>query len=186
MTVDELVSDAKTRMDKSVEAMRHELTGVRTGRASAALLDRIQVDYYGTRTPLNQLAQISVPDARMLMITPYDKSAIKEIEKAVMESDLGLNPANDGSVVRLPIPQLTEDRRKDLVKVARHIAEEGRIAVRNVRRDARKHLEAAEKASVISVDELERAEKEMEKITHDHVELIDRAFIRKEQELLEV
>ena len=128
MTVDELVDDAKTRMDKSVEAMRHELTGVRTGRASAALLDRIQVDYYGTRTPLNQLAQISVPDARLLMITPYDKSAIKEIERAVLESDLGLNPANDGNVVRLPIPQLTEDRRKELVKVARHIAEEGRIA----------------------------------------------------------
>ena len=186
MTVDELVDDARTRMDKSVEAMRHELTGVRTGRASAALLDRIQVDYYGTRTPLNQLAQISVPDARMLMITPYDKSAIKEIEKAVMESDLGLNPANDGSVVRLPIPQLTEDRRKDLVKVARHIAEEGRIAVRNVRRDAIDELKKAQKDGVITEDELKRMSDEVQGFTDAAIKRVDELLKTKEQEIMQV
>jgi ribosome recycling factor len=186
MTVDELVDDAKSRMDKSVEAMRHELTGVRTGRASAALLDRIQVEYYGTRTPLNQLAQISVPDARMLMITPYDKSAIKEIERAVLESDLGLNPANDGNVVRLPIPQLTEDRRKDLVKVARHIAEEGRIAIRNVRRDALHHLKDLDRAGEAQADEVHRAEERVQKLTDEHVKRIDDVLKGKEAEILEV
>ena len=186
MTVDELVDDAKTRMDKSVEAMRHELTGVRTGRASAALLDRIQVEYYGTRTPLNQLAQISVPDARLLMITPYDKSAIKEIERAVLESDLGLNPANDGNVVRLPIPQLTEDRRKELVKVARHIAEEGRIAVRNVRRDALHHLKDLDRAGEAQADEVHRAEERVQKLTDEHVKRIDDVLKGKEAEILEV
>jgi ribosome recycling factor len=186
MTVDELVEDAKTRMDKSVEAMRHELTGVRTGRASAALLDRVQVDYYGTRTPLSQLAQISVPDARLLTITPYDKSAIKEIERAVLESDLGLNPANDGNVVRLPIPQLTEDRRKELVKVARHIAEEGRIAVRNVRRDALHHLKDLDRAGEAQADDVHRAEDRVQKLTDEHVKRIDEVLKGKEAEILEV
>src|SRR5215213_10232591 len=186
MTVDELVDDAKTRMDKSVESMRHELTGVRTGRASSALLDRIQVEYYGTRTPLNQLAQISVPDARLLVITPYDKSAIKDIEKAVMESDLGLNPANDGAVVRLPIPQLTEDRRKELVKVARHIAEEGRIAVRNVRRDVIHHLKELVDKGEVGADEEHRAEDRVQKLTDEHTKAIDDLLKHKEAEILEV
>jgi ribosome recycling factor len=186
MTTDELVGDAKTRMDKSVEAMRHELTGVRTGRASTALLDRIQVDYYGTRTPLNQIAQISVPDARLLVITPYDKSAIKEIERAVMESDLGLNPANDGAVVRLPIPQLTEERRKDLVKIIRGMAEEGRVAVRNVRRDAIKQLEDLAKSGDVGDDDERAAEGRVQKLTDEHVARIDEMLKRKEAEIMEV
>ena len=184
--LDDLVGDAKRRMEKSVESTRHEFQTVRTGRASAALLDRIQVDYYGTRTPLNQLAQISVPDARLLTITPYDKSAIKEIERAVMESDLGLNPANDGSVVRLPIPQLTEDRRKELVKVARHIAEEGRIAIRNVRRDALHHLKDLDRAGEAQADEVHRAEEHVQKLTDEHTKTIDDLLKHKEAEIMEV
>jgi ribosome recycling factor len=186
MTVDELVGDAKTRMDKSVEAMRHELTGVRTGRASAALLDRIQVEYYGTRTPLNQLAQISVPDARMLMITPYDKSAIKEIEKAVMESDLGLNPANDGSVVRLPIPQMTEERRKEMVKVVHGVAEEGRVAIRNVRRDVMGDLRELKSEGEVGEDDERRAEAALQKQTDESIAEIDTLLKAKEAEILEV
>jgi ribosome recycling factor len=184
--IDELLADAGERMQKSVDATRTEFSTVRTGRASPHLLDRIQVDYYGTRTPLNQIAQISVPDARMLVITPYDKSAIKEIEKAVMESDLGLNPANDGAVVRLPIPQLTEDRRKDLVKVARHIAEEGRIAVRNVRRDCLQHLKELDRSGEAQADEVHRAEDRVQKLTDEHVKRIDEVLKGKEAEILEV
>jgi ribosome recycling factor len=133
--MDDLVQDATRRMDKTVETTINEFNGVRTGRASAALLDRIQIDYYGQRTPLKQLASINVPEPRMLTIQPFDPTSIKSIEKAIQESDLGLTPANDGKLIRLPIPQLTEERRKELAKVVRHLAEEGRIAVRNVRRD---------------------------------------------------
>ena len=139
--IQDLLKDARERMVKSIEATRHELATVRTGRASPHLLDRVQVDYYGASTPLNQLAGVSATEARLLTITPYDKSAIKAIEKAIMESDLGLTPSNDGKIVRLPIPQLTEERRKELVKLVRHMAEEGRVAVRNVRRDVMRHLE---------------------------------------------
>ena len=184
MTVDELVDDAKTRMDKSVEAMRHELTGVRTGRASAALLDRVQVDYYGTRTPLNQLAQISVPDARLLTITPYDKSAIKEIERAVLESDLGLNPANDGKVVRIPIPSLTEERRKELSRLVHKLAEEGRNSVRTVRRDANERLKKLLKDHKISEDDERRGLEDVQKITDQHVAMIDDLQKKKDGELL--
>jgi ribosome recycling factor len=183
---DDLFTDAAHRMSQAVDHTQQEFNSVRTGRASAVLLDRIQVDYYGTRTPLNQLAQISVPDARLLVITPYDKSAIKDIEKAVMESDLGLNPANDGAVVRLPIPQLTEDRRKELVKVARHIAEEGRIAVRNVRRDALHHLKDLDRAGEAQADEVHRAEDRVQKLTDEHVKRIDDVLKGKEAEILEV
>src|SRR3712207_92660 len=133
--MDDLLTDASRRMDKSVEATAHELNTVRTGRASAALLDRIQVDYYGQRTPLRQLATINVPEPRLLTVQPYDPSSMKAIERAIQESDLNLTPSNDGKTIRLPIPQLTEERRKELVKVVRHLAEEGRVAVRNVRRD---------------------------------------------------
>src|SRR5204863_9801144 len=140
-TVDELVTDAQTRMGKSVEHSRNEFNTVRTGRASAALLDRIEIDYYGTATPLKQLATINVPEARMLTIQPFDPSSIRSIEKAIQESDLGLTPSNDGKLIRLPIPQLTEERRKELVKIVRGMAEEGRVSVRNVRRDAIKHPE---------------------------------------------
>ena len=184
--IDPILRDAETKMSKSVEHFSVDLASIRTGRANPALIDKVMVPYYGTPTPLNQLAQISVPDARMLMITPYDKSAIKEIERAVLESDLGLNPANDGNVVRLPIPQLTEDRRKDLVKVARHIAEEGRIALRNVRRDALHHLKELDRAGEAQADEVHRAEERVQKLTDEHVKRIDDVLKGKEAEILEV
>ncbi len=143
--IDDVLKDAVRRMDKSVENARHEFTSVRTGRASAALLDRVQVNAYGTKMPVNQLATIGVPEPRLLTIAPFDKSTIKEIERGILESDLGLTPANDGQLIRLPIPQLTEERRKDLVKQVRHMAEEGRVATRNVRRDAIHRLKELEK-----------------------------------------
>ena len=155
-------------------------------RPPVPAVDRIQVDYYGSTVPLQQLAGFQVPEARQLIIKPHDRASLVAIEKAIRESDLGVSPSNDGVVIRINIPALTEQRRKEYVKIVKTLGEDGRIAVRNLRRDARKHLEAAEKAGVISANELERAEKEMEKITHDHVEMIDKAFGRKEQELLEV
>src|SRR5471032_339700 len=140
-TIDEFVQDATARMDKSVESTHDHFNSVRTGRASAALLDRIQIDYYGTPSPLKNIASISVPEPRLLAIQPFDPSSIRQIERAIQESDLGLTPSNDGKMIRLPIPQLTEERRKELVKLARQMAEEGRVAVRNVRRDVMRHLE---------------------------------------------
>ena len=184
--IEETLLEAIDKMDKAVEHVQSQFTTVRTGRATPALVERITVDYYGSPVPLQQLASFQVPEARQLIVKPHDRASLGAIEKAIRESDLGISPSNDGVVIRLNIPALTEERRKEYVKIVKHLAEDGRIAVRNVRRDARKHLEAAEKASVISADELERAEKEMEKITHDHVELIDKASGRKEQELLEV
>ena len=149
-------------------------------------VDKILVDYYGSSVPLQQLAGFQVPEARVLVVKPHDKGALGAIEKAIRESDLGLNPSNDGVVIRLTFPVLTEERRKEYVKIVKNMAEDGRVAIRNIRRDARKHMETAEKNSEISKDDLERAEKELDKFTHDHVELIDKAFARKEQELLEV
>ena len=184
--IDDLIQDATTRMDKSVEATGHEFNSVRTGRASAALLDRINVDYYGTPTPLKQLATISVPEPRMLTIQPFDPSSIKTIEKAIMESDLGLTPSNDGKLVRLPIPSLTEERRKELVKVVRHLAEEGRIAVRNVRRDCMHHLKELVDNGDVGADEEHRAEDKVQKLTDEHVHKIDDALKRKEAEIMEV
>lgn len=184
--IEDTLLEAIDKMDKAVEHVQSQFTTVRTGRASPALVERIMVDYYGSSVPLQQLAGFQVPEARQLIVKPHDRASLVAIEKAIRESDLGISPSNDGVVIRLNIPALTEQRRKEYVKIVKHLAEDGRIAVRNLRRDARKHLEAAEKASVISADELERAEKEMEKITHEHVELIDKAFARKEQELLEV
>jgi ribosome recycling factor len=184
--IEDVVADAQRRMDKTIESTRQEFGSVRTGRASAGLLDRIQVSYYGTKTPLNQLAQISVPEPRLLSIQPYDKAAIKEIERAILESDLGLTPANDGQVVRLPVPQLTEQRRKELVKVVGKLAEEGRIALRNVRRDAITHLKDLEKNGDVGSDELHRAEDRMQKLTDEHVKLVDELYKHKETEILEV
>jgi ribosome recycling factor len=183
---DDLIEDARRRMDKTIEATRHEFNTVRTGRASAALLDRITVSYYGTRTPLNQLAQVGVPEARLLTITPYDKSALREIERSIQESDLGLTPSNDGAIIRLPIPQLTEQRRKELVKVVRGLAEEGRVALRNVRRDAIHHAKELEKEGDISWDELHRFEERVQKLTDDHVKQVDELLKHKEGEILEV
>ncbi|HEV2369620.1 MAG TPA: ribosome recycling factor [Acidimicrobiales bacterium] len=180
------MEEAREKMTKAVAHARDEFAAVRTGRASAALIERVKVDYYGTEVPLRQIAGFNVPEARLLVVTPYDKSSMKAIEKALQNSDLGINPSNDGQVIRLAFPPLTEERRKDLVKVVRHKAEEARVAVRNLRRTARHDLEALEKDGEISSDELERAERELEKVTHEQVAEIDRVLQHKEQELLEV
>src|SRR5215217_3117047 len=185
-TIEEFLAGATTRMDKSVEHARSEFTTVRTGRASAALLDRITVDYYGTPTPLKQLATINVPEPRMITIQPYDPSSIKGIERAIQESDLGLTPSNDGKLIRLPIPQLTEERRKELVKVVRGLAEDGRVAVRNVRRDAMHHLKELVKNGDVGDDEERRAEEKVQKLTDEHVTRIDDLLKRKEAEIMEV
>ena len=173
-------------MAKALEHVQSQFLGVRTGRASSNLVEKIAVEYYGATVPMVQLASFQVPDARTLVIKPHDRGSIAAIEKAIASSDLGVTPGNDGVVVRLSFPMLTEERRKEYVKVVKNMAEDGRIALRNVRRDARKTLETAEKAGDISKDDLERAEKELEKLTHDNVEAIDKAFSRKETELLEV
>ena len=184
-TLEELVQDAQTRMGKSVDHARTEFNTVRTGRASAALLDRIEIDYYGTATPLKQLATINVPEPRMLTIQPFDPGSIRQIEKAIQESDLGLTPSNDGKMIRLPIPQLTEERRKDLVKIVRQIAEDGRIAIRNVRRDADKHLKDL-KTQGLGEDDERRGEDRVQKLTDEHTSKIDDLLKRKEAEITEV
>ncbi len=185
-TIDELLADATRRMDKSVEATAHELNTVRTGRASAALLDRIAVDYYGQKTPLRQLATINVPEPRLLTVQPFDPGSVKGIERAIQESDLGLTPSNDGKVIRLPIPQLTEERRKELVKVVRHLGEEGRVAVRNVRRDVMHHLKELVREGDVGDDEERRAEDRAQKLTDEHVKKIDELLKHKEAEIMEV
>jgi ribosome recycling factor len=184
--IDDLIQDAAHRMDRSVETTQHEFNGVRTGRASAALLDHISVDYYGTATPLNQLSTINVPEPRMLTVQPFDPSSLKTIEKAIMESDLGLTPSNDGKIIRLPIPQLTEERRRELVKVVRQRAEDGRVAVRNVRRDAIHHLKELVANGDVQADDEHRAEERVQKLTDEHVHKIDELLKRKEAEILEV
>jgi ribosome recycling factor len=184
--MDDFVSEASRKMDKSLESAAHEFNTVRTGRASAALLDRIQIDYYGTMTPLQQLAAVNVPEPRLITIQPYDPGSIKNIERAIQESDLGLTPSNDGKLIRLPIPQLTEERRKELVKVVRGLAEEGRVAVRNVRRDAMHHLKELVRNGDVGDDEERRAEERVQKLTNDHVTKIDDLLKRKEAEIMEV
>ncbi|HVM04141.1 MAG TPA: ribosome recycling factor [Acidimicrobiales bacterium] len=184
--VDAVLAESRDKMHKAVVHAQNEFSTVRTGRASPALVEKLRIDYYGTPVPLQQLAGFSVPEARVLVITPYDKSSMKAIEKAIQQSDLGINPGNDGQVIRLVFPQLTEERRKDMVRVVKHKAEEARIAIRAVRRAARHDLEAFEKDGDITADDLERAEKDLERITHDHVAEIDRMLHTKEQELLEV
>jgi len=184
--IDEFLDDARDRMHKSVESTRNELGTVRTGRASPHLLDRIEVDYYGVQTPLKQLAQVAATDVHLLTLTPYDKSAVSAIEKAIMESDLGLTPNNDGNVIRLQIPELTEDRRKDLVKVIHGVAEEGRIAVRNVRRDVMHDLRELKKEGEAGEDEERRAESELQKATDGAISEIDTLMKAKEEEILEV
>lgn len=183
---EETLLEALEKMHKAVEHVQSQFATVRTGRASPALVERLTAEYYGTQVPIQQMASISVPEARMLMIKPHDRGSLGAIERAIRDSDLGVSPNNDGVVIRLNFPPLTEERRRDFVKVAKTMSEDGRIAVRSIRRDARKAMEHAEKAGEISADDLERAEKELEKLTHDHVEQIDKAFGRKEEELLEV
>ena len=184
--IDDVLSDANTRMDKSGEAVKHEFTSIRTGRASAALLERVQVSAYGTKMPVNQVATISVPEPRLLSITPFDKGTIKDIERAIQESDLGLTPANDGQVIRLPIPQLTEERRKELVRQVRHMGEEGKVAARNIRRDAIHHLKELEKDGDVGADDIRRAEDRLQKLTDQHTAAIDAALKAKEAEIMEV
>jgi ribosome recycling factor len=184
--IDDFIQDATHRMDNSVEATHDHFNSVRTGRASPALLDRIQVDYYGTPTPLKNIATINVPEPRMLTIQPFDPSAMKQIERAIMESDLGLQPSSDGKIIRLPIPQLTEERRKEYVKVTRNMAEEGRVAVRNVRRDVMRHLEDLVKNGDVGDDDERAAEARVQKLTDDHVSKIDELLKHKESEIMEV
>jgi ribosome recycling factor len=181
-----LLEDARDRMHKSVDATKHEFSSVRTGRASPALLDRIVVDYYGALTPLRQLATISAPEARMLTIQPYDKTSIKAIERAILESDVGLTPSNDGAVIRLVLPELTEERRKQLVKVVRNIAEDGRIAIRNVRRDVMHDLRELKEAGETGSDDEHRAEVELQKVTDARITELDELLKIKEAEILEV
>ena len=180
------MDEAAERMAKSVDATRTEFATVRTGRASPQLLDRVEVDYYGSTTPLKQLSNVSASEARLLTITPYDKSSIRAIEKAILESDVGLTPSNDGNVVRLTIPELTEERRRDLVKVAHNIAEQGRVAVRNVRRDTMHDLRELKSEGEVGSDDEHRAEDELQKLTDAHVAEIDQALAGKEAEILEV
>jgi ribosome recycling factor len=184
--IDEMLQDARERMVKSAEAAQHEFSTVRTGRASPALLDRVVVDYYGAATPLNQLATISVPEARLITVQPYDKSSIKAIEKAINESDVGLNPSNDGSVIRLAVPELTEERRRELVKVVRHLAEDGRVSIRNVRRDTMHQLRELKSEGEASSDDEHRAEVELQKLTDSRVSELDNVLKAKEKEILEV
>lgn len=184
--MNEIISDARTRMDKSVDVMSREFANVRTGRASASLLDGLTVEYYGTATPLLQLAGISSPDARTLEIKPYDKSALAEIEKAIFGANLGLTPQNDGKVVRVSFPPLTEERRKDLVKVIKKMSEDARVAVRSIRRDANDKIKALEKAKSISEDDFKNGETQMQKATDAIVARIDELAKKKEAELLEI
>ena len=184
--IENFIGDAQGRMDKSVETTHEHFNSVRTGRATPALLDRITIDYYGTATPLKNLATINSPEPRMLTIQPFDPTSIKQIEKAILESDLGLSPSNDGKLIRLPIPQLTEERRKELVKLVKQMAEEGRVAVRNVRRDAIKHLEDLVRNGDVGDDEERAAESRAQKLTDEHTAKIDELLRRKEAEIMEV
>jgi ribosome recycling factor len=180
------VDEAKDKMRKAVVHMQEEFAGIRTGRATPAIVEKLRVDYYGSEVPLQQLASFSVPEPRVLVISAYDKGAIKSIEKAIQASDIGVTPSNDGAVIRLSFPELTADRRKQLVKVVKARAEDCRVAVRNVRRHARQELEHLEKDGEISRDDLERIEKDLEKLTHDVIAEIDTMSGHKEKELLEV
>ena len=185
-SVKEVEASIKTRMEKALSDLQHDMATIRTGRASLSILDNLRVDYYGTPTPLNQVANLHVPEPNLITIQPWDVSQIGLIEKVIRTSDLGLNPGNDGKIIRLPIPPLTEERRKELVKVVRHKAEEGRVAVRNLRRAARHELEGLEHDGDMSSDALERVEKELDKLTQEMVTAIDKLLAHKEQELLEI
>ena len=184
--IDDLLQDAREHMEKSVDATRGKFGSVRTGRASTALLDRISVDYYGAQTPLRQLATVSAPEARLLTVQPYDKSSIKGIEKAILESDIGLTPNNDGQIIRLQVPELTEERRKQLVKVVRNLAEEGRVAIRNIRRDTMHDLRELRDAGEAGSDDEHRAEEALQKLTDEKVAELDAVLKAKEAEILEV
>ena len=184
--IDEIVMDAEERMDKAIAAAREDFATVRTGRANASMFNKVVVDYYGAYTPVAQLASIAIPEARMIIITPYDKSAFAEIEKALRDSDLGINPTSDGNVIRVSLPQLSEERRKEFIKVAKNKAEDARISVRNVRRSAKDQLDKLQKDGHVGEDDVRRGEKHLDEVTHKHVEHIDEILKHKETELLEV
>ena len=184
--IEDFLADAKRRMDRSIEATHTEFNSIRTGRASPALLDRISIDYYGTPTPLKSLATISAPEPRMLTVQPFDPGSLRTIERAIQESDLGLTPSNDGKLIRLPIPALTEERRKELVKVVRRVAEDGKVAIRNVRRDVMQHLRELVVKGEVGDDEERRAEQQVQKITDEHTKSIDELLKVKESEIMEV
>lgn len=183
--VKETLQDSEERMGKAVESVEGDLRAIRTGRANPALLDRLTIDYYGVPTPINQVAGVTAPEGRLLMIKPWDKSTLKLIEKSILESDLGLNPNNDGTVIRLALPQLTKERRQDLVKQVGKRAEDGRIAIRNIRRDALKVLEEASKEGLISEDDMYRAKDQVQSLTDEHIQLIDGLVKDKEDEIME-
>ncbi len=180
------IKDAKQRMDKSVEAYRAEIATIRTGKATTALLDSIRVDFYGTPTPLKQVGNVSILDIHTLSITPWDKSMVPIIEKAIMAADLGLNPISDGTNLKIPIPPLTEERRKEMVKIVKKLGEDAKVAIRNVRRDANEHLKKQEKEKTVSEDELKNLEKETQKLTDEHIAMIDEHIKHKEKEIMEV
>ncbi len=184
--IDDALLDATERMEKAAEALRRDLATIRTGRASPALVEHLKVDYYGTPTPLNQLATISTPEARLIVVQPWDRGSIGAVEKAILKSDIGLNPSNDGTVIRLTIPQLTEERRRDIAKQVRKRVEEARVEVRNIRRDCHDHIRRLDHEHEISQDELHRAETDLQKLTDDHVKEIDKVGHEKEEEVLAV
>ena len=186
MTVDSALKAATEKMDKAISVLKDELAGVRTGRATPALLQRVVVDYYGTPVPIHQLASFSVPEPRTLMISPFDRNAIASMEKSIMSSDLGITPSNDGTVIRLSFPPLTEERRKELIKLVHHRGEEGRVAVRNIRRHSKEELEKLEREGGISEDDLVRSEKELQKLTDKHISDIDEVVAHKDAELKEI
>ena len=184
--VKEILADVKGSMQKAVEAFQHETNTVRTGRANTALLDAIRVEYYGSQVPINQVASVGVPEPRLITIQPWDKSAIPALEKAILASNLGLVPSNDGTIVRLPIPQLTEERRKELVRAVRQLAEEGRISVRNARREANELLKEAQKDGEIPEDDAKRSQEQVQKLTDEFIEKVDALLEEKEKEIMEV
>ncbi|MGB2769228.1 MAG: ribosome recycling factor [Candidatus Zixiibacteriota bacterium] len=186
MITKKIHAETEDRMEKALEAMKRELTSIRTGKATSSLLDGIQVDYYGTMTPLSQVANISAPDPRLLVIQPWEKKLIPEIVKAIQKSDLGLNPQSDPNVVRLPIPPLTEERRRDLVKLAKKVGEEGKVAVRNIRRDANDAFKKAEKDREVSEDDSRKGQEQVQKITDEYIEKVEEMLKKKEQEIMEV
>lgn len=184
--IDEILLDAEDKMDKAISVAREDFSNIRTGRASAAMFNKVMVDYYGTSTPVNQLATINIPEARMVIITPYDKGSMHAVEKALRDSDLGINPNNDGTVIRINLPELTEERRREYIKVAKHKAEDGRVSVRNIRRHAKDALDKLVKDGEVGEDDVRRAEKHLDDVTHKHVEHIDEILKNKEAELLEI
>lgn len=186
MDLDEIVADAEHRMDQAVEKVAEDFGGIRTGRANPKILEKVLVNYYGTPTPLQQLANFSVPEPRILLVNPYDKNSVSDIEKAIRDADLGLNPANDGGVIRCVFPELTEERRRDYIKLAKQYAEDGRIAIRNVRRSARESMQKLEDDGDVGADEHDRFAKRLEELTASHVSRVDQLLEQKEQDLLEV